>query len=260
MDIGEIRELFEDNFEELKFETGRSITPNMKEFAWQQVKLYYEKLGEVAKNITETEVKLILPEQVTPKGKKYTIEGVVDIVQEEDRTIMYDIKTHNCNDVENNKELYKGQLNVYAHIWKNLRNTKIDNLAIIATAPPIELREAINIGDKDLLNILKDSWNPIVDLVFDKREVTKQIQSFGETVDKIEDGEFKAPSLAQLKKIKKGQKAPFGTAVCRHCDARHSCMPYDKYINKVELDEETIKLIELEDKVENEEWKDAFIE
>lgn len=259
MDINNLRELFEDNFEELKYETGRSITPSMKEFAWQQVKLYYEKLGEVAKKVTETEVKLILPEQVTPKGKKYTIEGIVDIVQEEDRITMYDIKTHNSKDVENNKELYKGQLNVYAHIWKNLRDTKIDNMAIIATAPPIELREAINIEDNDVIKSLLESWNPIVDLDFDNTEVTKQIQSFGEAVDKIEDGEFKAPSLAQLKQVKKGQKAPFGTAVCRHCDARYSCNSYDKYIKKVQLDEEIIKIIDTEDKVEHEEWKDAFI-
>lgn len=81
MNIEVLRELFEDNFEELKFETGRSINLNMKEFAWQQIKLYYEKLGDVAKNITESDVKLILPQQETPKGKKYTIEGFVNIAE-----------------------------------------------------------------------------------------------------------------------------------------------------------------------------------
>lgn len=232
MDIKELRELFEDNFEELKFETGRSITPSMKEFAWQQVRLYYEKLGEVAKKVTETEVKLILPEQITPKGKKYTIEGIVDIVKEEDKITMYDIKTHNCNDVEGNKDLYKGQLNVYAHIWKNLRDTTIDNMAIIATAPSSDLRNAINSEDKETANILLEKWNPIVDLSFDQSDVDMQIQNFGETVDKIEDGKFEAPSIEKLREIKSGQKAPFGTAVCRHCDARYSCTSYHKYRNK----------------------------
>lgn len=259
MDINELREMFEDNFEELKFETGRSITPSMKEFAWQQVMLYYEKLNEVAMKITETEVNLTLPEQVTPKGKKYTIKGVVDIVKEEDKIIMYDIKTHNCNEVKRRKELYKGQLNVYAHIWKNLRDTEIDNMAIIATAPSVELRDAIFNEDKELIIKLIEEWNPIVELPFDKDEVEKQIQSFGATVDNIEDREFKAPSLKKLKEIQKGQKTPFGTAVCRHCDARHSCSSYEKYIDKVKLNEEIINETQKEDTIEQDQWKDSYL-
>lgn len=231
MNMKELRELFEDNFEEIKFETGRSITLNMKEFAWQQVKLYYEKLGAVAKNITKTDVKLILPEQETPKGKKYTIEGVVNIAEGEDRISMYDIKAYNSKDIEANSELYKEQLNVYAHILKNLRGVEIDNMAIIATEPPTELRDAMNIGDDDLVSSLIDSWNPIVELAFDDEDITKEIVNFGQTVDKIEEGQFMPPTLAKLKEIKKGQKAPFGTAVCRHCDARYSCSSYEKYIN-----------------------------
>ncbi|GFP76590.1 PD-(D/E)XK nuclease family protein [Clostridium fungisolvens] len=258
MDIKKLREIFEDNYEELKYETGRSITLNMKEFAWQQVKLYYEKLGKVAKNMTEAEVKLILPEQVTPKGKKYTIEGIVDIVEKEDKITMYDIKTHNVEEVRNDKDLYRGQLNMYAYMWKNLKGTEINNMAVIATAPSSELRQATGIGDEIAVDII-DDWNPIVELEIDNNEVEKQIRCFGETVDKIEEGEFKAPSLSKLKEVKKGQKAPFGTAVCRHCDARHSCNSYSQYINKVKLDEEILEVAESEDLVEQDEWKDAFM-
>lgn len=228
MDINKLRELFEDNFEELKFETGRSITSNMKEYAWQQVKLYYEKLGEVAKNITETDVKLILPEQVTPKGRKYTIEGNVNIGREKDKITMYHIKPHNCQEIEKNKDIYREQLNLYAHMWKKLRNTPIDKMAIIATAPSEELKEAINIYDKNLTKSLINSWNPIVPVPFNEEEVKKQLQSFGETVDKIQDGQFRPPSLEKLNEIKSGQKSPFKIAVCRHCDARYSCSVYEK--------------------------------
>lgn len=229
MTMDKLRELFEDNFEELKFETGRSITSNMKDFAWQQVKLYYEKLGEVGKNITEADVKLVLPEQVTPKGKKYTIEGTVNIGKEEDKITMYHIKPHNCQEVQKNRELYKGQLNVYAHMWKKLRNDPIDDIKVIATAPSPELREAINTHHENLTKSLIDSWNPIVPVPFDEEEGEKQMQSFGETVDKIQESKFKPPSVEKLKEIKPGQKSPFGTAVCRHCDARYSCSTYDKY-------------------------------
>lgn len=235
MNINELRELFEDNFQELKLETGRSITLNMKEFAWQQVKLYYEKLGELAKNITKTDVKLILPEQETPKGKKYTIEGVVNIAEAKNQTIMYDIKAYNSKEIEANSELYKGQLNVYAHILKNLKGIEIDNMAIIATEPPTELRDAMNVGDDYLVNSLIDSWNPIVELAFDDEDITNEIEMFGKIVDEIEDGKFKPPTLVKLKEIKKGQKVPFGTAICRHCDARYSCSSYEKYINREKL-------------------------
>lgn len=231
MNIEVLRELFEDNFEELKFETGRSINLNMKEFAWQQIKLYYEKLGDVAKNITESDVKLILPQQETPKGKKYTIEGFVNIAETEDKVTMYEMKAYNNKDIEANSSLYKEQLNVYAHILKNLRGVEIDSMAIIATEPPTELRDAMNIGDDDLVNSLIDGWNPIIELSFDEDDIRKEIENFGQTVDKIEDGEFKPPTLSKLKETRMGQKAPFGTAVCRHCDARYSCSSYGKYIN-----------------------------
>lgn len=258
MDIKKLREIFEDNYEELKYETGRSITLNMKEFAWQQVKLYYEKLEKVAKNMTEAEVKLILPEQLTPKGKKYAIEAIVDIVEKDDEITMYDIKTHSSVEIENDKEFYKDQLNLYAHMWRNLKGTEIDNMAIIATAPPSELRQASSIGDEIAVDII-DDWNPIVELEIDNKEIEKQIRCFGETIDKIEDGEFKAPTLDRLKETKKGQKAPFGTAVCRHCDARHSCYSYSQYINKVKLDEKILDAVQSEDMVEQDEWKDAFM-
>ena len=35
--------------------------------------------------VSETEVKLTLPEQVSPFGNKFTIEGVVDIIRENER-------------------------------------------------------------------------------------------------------------------------------------------------------------------------------
>lgn len=258
--IDEIRNMFEDNFEELKFESGRSIAPHMKEFAWQQIKLYYEKLEYIASKVTETEAKLILPNQTTPKGKNYTIHGVVDIVHEENSIVMYDIKTHKSEDVKANKDLYKAQLNVYAHMWKNLRNSEIDNIAIIATSPPDDLKTAIYENDKSKIEKLMGQWNPLVDLYFDEEDVTNQIMSFGEIVDKIEDGRFEAPSVDKLKDIVNGQKMPFGTAVCRHCDARYSCSSYNEYKCRAKLDKDIIDKVKKEDEIEKEAWKDGYLQ
>jgi hypothetical protein len=52
----------------------------------------WRRLRDVAEKITETEVRLHLPNQTTPKGRRFNIEGVVDIVQEGERTIMYDLR------------------------------------------------------------------------------------------------------------------------------------------------------------------------
>ncbi len=259
MSIKELRDIFEDNFEELKFESGRSIAPHMKEFAWQQIKLYYEKLEHIASKVTETEAKLVLPNQITPKGKNYTIQGVVDIVNEEDNIVMYDIKTHKSEDVKANKDLYKAQLSVYAHMWKNLRNSEIDNMAIIATSPSDDLKTAIYDDDESKIEKLMEQWNPLVDLNFDEDDVINQIISFGETVDKIEDGKFEAPSIDKLKDVVNGQKMPFGIAVCRHCDARYSCDSYDKYKSRPRLDKDIINKAKAEDEIEKDAWKNGYL-
>ena len=49
------------------------------------------------------------------------MEGVVDIVREDDETWMYDIKTHDPDYVKTHKELYEKQLNVYSYIWQNFK-------------------------------------------------------------------------------------------------------------------------------------------
>ena len=116
-----IRKMFDENFQRLRAESGHSLSPEVKNLAWQQVVLYWRRLRDIAESITDTEVRLNLPCQKTPKGRAFSIEGVVDIVREADRTTMYDIKTHDLNFVKENLPFYEKQLNVYAYIWQHLR-------------------------------------------------------------------------------------------------------------------------------------------
>ena len=88
---------FNDNFETLKLEGGHALAPDVKRTALQQVLMYWRKLHDIAEKVTDTEVKLNLPQQHTPAGRVFGIEGVVDIVRENDRIVMYDIKTHRVN-------------------------------------------------------------------------------------------------------------------------------------------------------------------
>ena len=139
-----IQEMFEENYLLLQAESGHSLTQDVKQAALQQVLLYWRKMREVAENITETEVRLCLPEQSTAKGRTFAIEGVVDIIREGDHTVMYDIKTHDADYVLANKDLYEKQLNIYAHIWQNLRQQPLDATAIIATSYPAFVKEALS--------------------------------------------------------------------------------------------------------------------
>jgi hypothetical protein len=220
--------MFEVNYESLKLEGGHSISRDFKELAFQQVLLYWQKLRDVAENVTDTEVKLTLPNQKTPKQRDYTVEGVVDIIREHDRTVMYDIKTHDAEYIRRNTEDYSKQLNVYAYIWQVLRHQQLDEASIISTAVPDSLRQAISGGDESKIAAEMDAWAPVIEVPFDASKVTQAIQEFGEVVDSIEDKRF-APATVSKLRDKQGTRSAFATRVCRNCDARFSCDSYRDY-------------------------------
>jgi hypothetical protein len=225
-----LQEAFDENYERLRLSTNQALSPAARENARRQVQLYWRKLSDIAKRITETEVRLALPAQTTPKGRSFVIEGVVDIVQESGHTVMYDIKTHEAEFVRKNRSLYTDQLNVYAHIWKELRGQPLDKAAVIATAIPESLKQALNSGDEDYILYEVQKWSPLVEIDFDETKVEETIQDFAETVDRIEDGDFTPPPAERLSERRHDQGALFATRVCNNCDARYSCPAYRMYI------------------------------
>src|SRR5690606_4185491 len=115
----------------------------------------------------------------------FTIEGVVDIVRDDDETWMYDIKTHDIAYIESNKELYGKQLNVYAHIWQELRGQQLDKTAIISTAYPEGLKQAHLLNDQFRIQYELSKWKPLVDLEFAQEKVKDVINDFAEVVECI---------------------------------------------------------------------------
>ena len=217
------------NYERLRLEGGHALSSEVKRTGLLQIIMYFRKMREVAETVSETEVKLTLPEQVSPHGNKFTIEGVVDIIRENKSTTMYDIKTHDADFVNANKENYEDQLNVYTHIWQNLRNEKLDGTAIIATQFPRTLKKAIDANDELKLAKEMKKWDPMIPIPFSQKKVKNTINKFACVVDKIEEREFEPPTLQQLQQRIKGTKQRFATRVCRNCDARFSCDAYRKY-------------------------------
>ena len=225
-----IRQVFDENFEQLRLESGHSIAPHVKETALNQVLLYWRKLRDIAENVTDTEVRLSLPGQESQRGREYSIEGVVDIVREQDRTLMYDIKTHDAEYVRANIELYEQQLNVYAHIWQELRQQPLDETAVIATDYPEAVQEAMASSDPRHMAYALENWEPVVPIDYDASRVYRTIVEFGQVVDAIEDGRFSPPSLDKLNVMLEGpRRERFATRVCRNCDARFSCSSYRQY-------------------------------
>ena len=222
-------EAFEQNYQALRLEVGRALAPNIKEAARRQVALYWRKLRGIAESVTDTEVRLMLPNQRSPLGRPYAIEGIVDIVREKGYTVMYDLKSLDADYVRANVEWFERQLNVYAYIWQNLRGEALQQTAIIATAYPKAVEEALESGDEGYLAYSMAQWNPVVQLDFDASRVDETIEEFGQVVDAIEDGAFGPPPPKHLNARQGATRQRFATAVCNECDARFSCASYRRW-------------------------------
>lgn len=227
-----LMEAFEANFERLREETGRALAPMIKESARQQVLLYYRRLHEVAARVEETEVRLVLPEQTSPAGRRYTLEGVVDIVEDGDATVMYDLKTYlDADAAREHVDPHYRQLNVYAHIWKGLRGRPLDKIALIATRPTRPLHRALRAGEPSRIQAALEAWEPILDVPVDGDVVAEVMESFGRVVDLIEERKFSPPALEVLKAPSRPEgKTPFSQDVCLNCDARFGCASYRQFV------------------------------
>ena len=230
--IEQIKERFEQNYQSMKLESGHAMTEDIKQLALNQVLFYYQKMRDVATRVTDTEVKLTLPNQATPNGRIFTIEGVVDIIREDEEIWMYDIKTHDPEYIASNKEFYQKQLNVYAHIWQELRGEALDHTAVISTAYPKTLKHAIMAGDLFRIQHEVAKWQPLIDLPFKKEDVQEVIDDFATIVDRIEDKNFIPAPIEKLNTKFEGTNVNFGTRVCRNCDARFSCSSYREFISE----------------------------
>jgi hypothetical protein len=235
IDDREIRELFEENYEFLKVEGGHVITDFVKEQAFNQVLWYWKRNRAIAEKVTQTEVRLVLPEQRTPvKGIRYSLEGVVDIVREGEETWMYDLKTPERAAIEANIDSYRAQMNVYAHIWKGLRGNKLDDCALISTAIPQGLRIAIRAGSGEAMARELAAWDPVIPLGYSEDEVEAMIEDFGSVVEAIEDDRFRAPPPSRLKEKAEGERNIFAWKVCRNCDVRFSCPSFRSHIRETD--------------------------
>jgi hypothetical protein len=142
-------------------------------------------------------------------------------------------------------------LNIYAHIWQNLRGQALDEVAIIATAYPETMHDALLAqNEEEMLRELK-AWDPVVGIEVEPDHVQKIIRDFGHAVDCIEDGKFQPAPLQVLKDPFGKKNTTFGTAVCRNCDARFSCDSYCQFATGSRMPKETAFKKYLDDSAPN---------
>ncbi len=165
----------------------------------------------------------------SPAGRTFAIEGIVDIVREDERVVMYDIKTHDTAAIKANITDYEQQLNVYAHIGQNLRGQRVDETAVICTQLPDALRQAANVRDERGIERELARWEPVIPIPFEPEHIAETVAAFGAVVDQIEDGCFSPADLATLQARLAGTTRTFASEICRRCDARFSCASYRAY-------------------------------
>lgn len=258
-----LMESFEANYERLREQSGRSLAPFVKEAARLQVLLYFRRLQDLAAQVDETEIHLVLPEQRSPEGRTYSLEGVVDIVHDDDRTTLYDLKTYlDADSANDHVEPHYRQLNVYAHIWNGLRGRPLDAIAVIATRPTRNLARALRNADAGRIEATVAAWNPILDVPVNASVVDDVIRDFGATVDAIENRCFTSPPLATLKAPARPEgRSAFAQDICINCDARFGCTSYRQFVKSQAPGKAELALREANadfgGDAEREDWRDS---
>ncbi|HUW42363.1 MAG TPA: PD-(D/E)XK nuclease family protein [Rectinemataceae bacterium] len=221
-----IAEAFEDELDRAEEETGVRANAFARREAFRQILLYWRKHKATAESVRETEVRLVLPNRSSPKGRRFNLEGVVDIIATSSGTMMYDLKTHEPEYVRAHPDDYAAQLDVYATIYEELKGRRIDGTGIISTSLPTRLKDAMNAGDSAAIARELSSWEPLIPLPFSRESRDATIADFGRVVDCIEDGDFSPPPPDRLDEAYAGRGRSFGEKVCQNCDVRFSCSSY----------------------------------
>lgn len=221
-----IASAFEDEVAHAEEETGVRANAFARTEALRQVLLYWRKLRSTAESVEEAEIRLVLPNRTSPKGRRFNLEGVVDIVTDDEGTMMYDLKTHEPEYVRAHPADYAAQLDVYATIYEDLRGRRVDGTGIVSTSLPARLRSAMSAGDEAAVEKELDSWEPLIRLPFTRESRDATIEDFGSVVDAIEEGRFSPPPPTRLDEDYAGKGRSFGERVCQTCDMRFSCSSY----------------------------------
>ncbi len=157
------------------------------EAAANQVLRYVDRQGGDWSHIQEAEVEVSLVK------KDYIIEGKIDLIRGDGDTVeLIDFKSEKKPDIFKDKEKidhYKRQLQVYAHLVEEKTGHKVSKLHLYYTG--------------------EESGNPQISFPSVRADIETTIESFDETVHKIQNKDFCHKSKNQI--------------LCNNCDFRFFC-------------------------------------
>ncbi|MCF0230727.1 MAG: PD-(D/E)XK nuclease family protein, partial [Enterococcus sp.] len=182
-----IEKWFDANYETISKSEHSYLGEQQKKSALKQVLKYMENQGDNWGIIKEAEVPVSLVKD------NYIMVGKIDLIKGEGDTVeLVDFKSTKKPDMYTEKKLidnYRKQLRLYAHIVENNTDYKISKLKLYFTG--------------------EDSGIPTVDFKYNEEDVSKTVEEFGETANKILKKQYNNKSKDHI--------------TCSNCDFRYYC-------------------------------------
>ena len=143
-----LREFFEANYEYLKESSGHSINELMKERAFEQVLIYWKKHRQMILDGKVSSMQISVPNLRTPnKAIPYSIEGMIDVLEKDGKRSLFDVTTNSREQIEDDIELYKYELNLYAYELDRMKESDIGGTFVLSTSMPRDVRYALKNGN-----------------------------------------------------------------------------------------------------------------
>jgi len=181
-----IKKWFEKNYNNLKEHMQQSLSPSIKNAAYNQIVNYHENNKSLIRKINKAELSINI------ERPEYFINGKIDIIVDDNgKYKLIDLKATKPEESKEKIEQYKMQLATYSNLVKEKHDIEIDEALIYYTGA--------NKPDDSLIN-----------LKLDNLEYQKANKKFDEIAEKINNQEFNLIEVPSNK-------------VCKECDFRFYC-------------------------------------
>ena len=198
-------------------ESGHALSPEVKNAAFQQVLHYWRRLHDLAERITDTEVRLNLPNARRRAGSSASRAWWTSSARRNGRRCTTSRPTTRSSSARTGTLPGPAQ-HLRAHLVQ-ARGAAPGQTAVISTHLPAAVKDAISGGDAETIADEMGRWEPVIPIRFDADNVETTIQDLGKVVNRIEGGKCSSASVARLRK-RDGERT-FGDRVCGSCDVRN---------------------------------------
>ncbi|MBR6078581.1 MAG: hypothetical protein IKP60_00275 [Treponema sp.] len=87
---------------------------------------------------------------------------MIDVLEKDGKRSLFDVTTNSREQIEDDIELYKDGLNLYAYELERMKESDIGGTFVLSTSMPRDVRYALKNGNASELEHALANWNPIV--------------------------------------------------------------------------------------------------